>query len=277
MSWAGTITRSAVHALESVIGRRNLVRLGRLISLEARLDSANDMASNGELMVQDTLLASTSGAPMIVFDVGANVGDWSRHFLQKSGSRSVTVHAFEPASATYAQLRENLRSEGGRIALVNQALSDTCGTTEFAIVGVGLGINSLHAPLSKAESVEVIALNTLDNYCKQNSINQIDLIKIDAEGHDMHVLRGASGMFGKHAISAVQFEYNQRWIDARYFLKDAFELFLPLGYRLGKVTSRGVEFYPNWHFELESFREGNYLACLPELVERFPKIDWWNN
>jgi FkbM family methyltransferase len=277
MNWAGTITRSALRGLESVIGRRNLVRLGRLISMQARLDSANDMANNGELMVQDVVLASDSGVPMIVFDVGANIGEWSRHFLQKSGTRPLEMHLFEPASATYARLQDCLRNESSRVVFVNQALSDTCRTTEFAIVGAGLGVNSLHASLSKAESVEVIALNTVDNYCKLNSIGHIDLIKIDAEGHDMHVLRGAQEMLGKRAISALQFEYNQRWIDARHFLKDAFDLLLPLGYQMGKVTSRGIEFYPSWHFELESFREGNYLACLPECVERFPKVDWWHN
>jgi hypothetical protein len=59
-------------------------------------------------------------------------------------------------------------------------------------------------------------------------------------------------------------------------LKDAFELLLPLGYKLGKITGKGLEFYPDWHFELESFREGNYLACLPEWSSRFPQVKWWN-
>jgi hypothetical protein len=33
-----------------------------------------------------------------------------------------------------------------------------------------------------------------------------------------------------------------------------------LGYRVGKVTPRGIEFYEAWHPELESFKEGNYVC-----------------
>lgn len=33
-----------------------------------------------------------------------------------------------------------------------------------------------------------------------------------------------------------------------------------LGYKVAKVTAKGLEVYPRWHFELEVFREGNYLV-----------------
>lgn len=70
-----------------------------------------------------------------------------------------------------------------------------------------------------------------------------------------------------------QFQYNHRWIHARAFLLDAFELLTPLGYRLGKLTPFGVEFYPHWDPELETFVEGNYIACsarAPGCCRRFP-------
>ena len=60
-----------------------------------------------------------------------------------------------------------------------------------------------------------------------------------------------------------QFEYNHRWILGRFFLRDAFELVQAFGYRVGKLTPRGVEFYPGWDPELETFVEGNYVACAP--------------
>jgi hypothetical protein len=59
-------------------------------------------------------------------------------------------------------------------------------------------------------------------------------------------------------------------------LLDAFKFFEPLGYRIGKITPNAIEFYSKWHFELETFREANYIACLPEWSERFPQIKWWN-
>ena len=52
------------------------------------------------------------------------------------------------------------------------------------------------------------------------------------------------------------------------------ELLTPLDYRVGKVTRLGIEFYSRWDFELESFRESNYLACRGDWVERFPQVAW---
>jgi hypothetical protein len=83
-------------------------------------------------------------------------------------------------------------------------------------------------------------------------------------------------MLKRQAIGVLQFEYNHRWIGGRWFLRDAFDLLLPLGYALGKITPRGIEFYDRWHYELETFREANYLACTPSHVPTFPSIGWWN-
>jgi len=52
-------------------------------------------------------------------------------------------------------------------------------------------------------------------------------------------------------------------------------LLQPRGYRLGKLTPKGVEFYPRWDPDLETFVEGNYVACLPEVAARLPSVSWW--
>jgi FkbM family methyltransferase len=278
MSWQGGFVRKALlPAAEAILGRRNLVRLGRLITMQARLDIANDMACNGELMVQATLLLRSKGSHrIIVFDVGANKGDWTSALLRQAGQAPVYVHLFEPASRTYSLLRDKLQACGSNVILVNQAMSDRQGTAELVIMGEGAGTNSLCGDRTQAKAIETVRLNTIDHYCTEHDLKCIDLIKIDAEGHDMSVLRGASSMLEKQAIGLVQFEYNQRWIDSRQLLKDAFEFLLPKGYSLGKVTPKGIEFYPDWHFELESFREGNYLACTRQWQDLFPKVRWWN-
>jgi len=49
----------------------------------------------------------------------------------------------------------------------------------------------------------------------------------------------------------------------------------PAGYRLGKLTPFGVEFYPWWDPELESFVEGNYVALTARAVAMVPAVSWW--
>lgn len=262
--------------MEALVGRKNLVRLARSLTMAVRRDVANEMETNGELMVQQVVLRHAGAGPVVVFDVGANVGDWSKRLLASAGDPDLQVHAFEPASATFGRLADKLKFAGERVRLVRQALSSQTGTAQFYIAGEGLGINSLHVRSDRAAGQETVTLNTVDQYCKESCLNHIHLLKIDAEGHDFAVLEGASGMLAARSISVIQFEYNALWVHARHYLKDAFTMLQPLGYSLGKVTPKGIEFYPTYQFELESFCEGNYLACLQDWVPRFPQVKWWN-
>ncbi|MCU1285738.1 MAG: hypothetical protein JWO13_2088 [Acidobacteriales bacterium] len=276
MSISGYLTRKlTVPFLRAVIGRKNLVLFGRVLTMESRLDSDNHISGNGELLVQDTMLQHSPPGAVMVFDVGAHLGVWTLALLNRTKRSGLVLHSFEPASATFTILNGNVGVREN-VTFVNQALSDSVGTAQFYVAGAGVGTNSLHPASIEVATTEQVKLNTVDHYCREQGISRIDLLKIDAEGHDFAVIAGAREMLKSKTISMLQFEYNHRWIDSRHYLKDAFDMLLPLGYKIGKITSKGIEFYPGWHFELESFREGNYLACLDEWCARFPQIEWWN-
>jgi len=265
--------------LSAVLGRRNLVRLARFLLDESRLDIPNIMASNGERLVQRVVLNSTVSSRVTVFDVGAHIGDWTASLLAISDrvGRKVRVHAFEPSRTTFERLQQRFpRRSEGRVTTVHAALSDRAGTGVLRTVGDIALSNSLYPPLhDEPAGVEEVPLITLDGYCSSEGIDRIDLAKIDAEGHDLAILSGAGSMLSSQRINVVQFEYNHRWIAARTFLRDAFQLLGGFGYRIGKVTPRGIEFYARWDAELETYREGNYLGCLPERSRHFPVVRWW--
>jgi hypothetical protein len=61
--------------------------------------------------------------------------------------------------------------------------------------------------------------------------------------------RGGRRLFVEGRVDVAQFEYNARWVHARRYLRDAFTFADALGYQLGKVTPRGIEFYEAWHPE----------------------------
>lgn len=265
----------------ALLGRKELARLGRSISRRARLDVPNGIEANGELMVIDTMLAhqpSPRSSP-IIFDCGANVGRYVQAVAQRAasiGATDVTVHAFEPSAKTFASLQQNLAATAGIKQVLNcMALSDQI--IENAPLHVAFetaGTNSLLKGDVERQT-EAVHVSTVDHYCEANGVANVLLLKIDTEGNDYNVLLGAQRMLASGKIAAVQFEYNYRWIYARRFLRDVFELLEPLGYGLGKVTPEGVEFYPFWHPELETYVEGNYLACRTEWRDRFPQIKWW--
>ena len=195
------------------------------------------------------------------------------------GMSNIGLHAFEPASATVATLRKNLATELPALPVViNQcALSnDASGTRKLHVVHENAGVNSLLAgDFTPSAYTETVSVTTLDDYSTTAGITKVLLLKIDTEGNDHNVLLGARGLLTHGAIEVIQFEYNYRWIYARKYLRDVFELAADVGMAVGKVTPSGIEFYSEWHPELETFVEGNYLLCRPEWRTRFPAIEWW--
>jgi FkbM family methyltransferase len=265
-----------------ILGRGNVVRAARFVLYRARLDVPNDLNHNGESSLQRWILeVSAANRQVDVIDVGANVGRWSSSMLiaaRRAGRLDdIQLHAFEPSSYTFALLSEAL--DGHLVRLHRAALCEQPGTAALYVIAPGAGTNSLHAPPGSeiGGSTEDVVTTTLDSYVDQIGLDHVTLVKIDTEGHDLAVLRGARALFSKHRISVAQFEYNHRWVYARAFLRDAFELLEPLGYRLGKLTPRGVEFYPGWDAELETFVEANYIACLPQLAMMLPAVAWWKS
>lgn len=279
----GGLKALMVKSLWSTMGRRNLVRLARFLSNEARLDCPNDMSSNGELMVQDRVLGqAVSSERTVVFDVGANVGDWSAALLENAGGRgleAVELHCFEPAPAAYEKLAQRIETARGKldVELVKAAASGEDGEGTLHMVSDSAGINSLHArsDLAPVGSIRV-KLHRLDTYCRERSIDHVSLVKCDAEGHDFAVLSGARGLLERSAIDVFQFEYNWRWVDSRHFLRDVFELIDGLPYELAKITPDAVEPYRAWDPELESYREANYVLVSERARGWFPRISWWN-
>lgn len=266
-----SLVRSSINATEWLVGRRRVAKLARFVTNEVRLDVDNHMITNGEAIVQSVAL---SVANPTILDVGARYGEWSKNLLSRPGNTPI-IHLFEPSAYSASLARSAIGSRG---QVHQMALSDAPGTGELLIVHEGSGANSV-IPYTDQKRVtglrEPITFGTVDDFCFTHGIEQIRLLKVDAEGHDLAILRGSKQMLERRAVDLVQFEYNSRWIDARIFLLDAFELLGNYGYRLGKITPRGIETYDQWNPELEKFVEGNYLGFLPKLSGDLPLISWW--
>jgi len=278
-----TVRRTATSATDlacRTVGRRHVVRAARFVLRCASLDVPNDMRTNGELHLQRRVLGfSPPGRKIHVVDVGANIGWWSTAMVaaarQAGRLDDLDLHAFEPSSFTFARLSEALSEHS--VTLDRIALSERTGSSILHVVAPGAGTNSLHGPpvASAAANTEEVVTTTLDAYADRAGLDRIALVKIDTEGHDLAVLRGARRLLTEQRIVLAQFEYNCRWVDSRSYLRDAFDLLHPFGYRLGKLTPRGVEFYPGWDADLETFVEGNYVTCPQWAAERLPSVAWW--
>jgi FkbM family methyltransferase len=204
------------------------------------------------------------GGPLVIFDVGANRGQFLQLALSEFGGQSV-IHAFEPSSAAFAELRQRFGAESG-VVLNNFAMgSEDSQRTLFYDVA-GSELSSLYPrrvehhghSFTGSEQVQV---KTLDDYCGEQGVTRIDLLKLDVEGHELAVLNGAIKMFERDAIERVSFEFGGCNVDSRTFVRDFFEFFESRDMKLARVTAAG-KLFPITRYEegLEQFRTTCFLA-----------------
>jgi FkbM family methyltransferase len=270
------VKRHLAALLRALLGRRLLGRTGRFLWNAARLDGTNRFEINGEALVQDAFVRAASPGPLVVLDVGANVGDWSKALAERCAraGRKLTLHAFEPSAATFETLQRNAAGWGGeaKVGLHRLALSNRAGTAAFHSVGENKGRNSLYEIPGESRSEGPVELKTLDAFAAEQGLDRIDLVKVDTEGHDLFVIQGAARLLEEGRVRALQFEYTWRWIFSRTYLRDVFELLAGKPYALGKITPQGIEYYPGWDWSLESYVEGNYLITLNGGAPALPTV-----
>jgi FkbM family methyltransferase len=202
-----------------------------------------------------------------VFDVGANVGDWARLALQVNPA--ARLYCFEPSAFTFAKLTAN--AFPANVSCHNLGFGSAAGEASLYLFEDGSGMNSLYprsgledgwniAPPSKTETIRI---ETLDAFCAAQAIDRVDFLKMDVEGHELGVLNGAAGLFGRRAIGAVQFEYGGCNIDSRTFMKDFFEFFQARGYTLHKIHPNRLVPVARYDQRLDNFQHQNWVAMRP--------------
>ena len=235
-------------------------RLGRKLYCWARGDLTNDPETNGEYWLLGEVVKASS-APLVLFDVGSNKGEWTLRALssaQRTGKQAA-IGAFEPCAATRSILEARVAGNAN-VEVYAAALSSADGEAEFFSSGAGAGTNSLNAVSGTvAERVQLVAF---DSFARAHGIQHVSMLKIDTEGYDFDVLQGARQMLIDGAIDVLQFEYNWRWLLNKASLLDVFTLIQDLPYRFGKLNGDSIEFHEKWHFELDRFFENNYVLVL---------------
>ena len=147
------------------------------------------------------LLKATSGGNML--DVGANVGQTAL-FMRKEFPRAI-IHAFEPVPDTFAVLRQTTQHVQG-VQCHKMAVGAKEGLLEISYLPKGDVRNSLNTKRfvdDPAAHRAQVVITTIDAFCSANNIDHVDVIKTDTEGFDAEVLRGATCMFSRNAVSAV--------------------------------------------------------------------------
>ncbi len=203
---------------------------------------------------------------LVIFDVGANVGNYTKALSEFFLNRAV-IHSFEPSKKTFEIFLETTKDLKNVIPN-NFGLSDT-ETRQLLYTDVeGSGYastyqrNLVHFGITMDKSEE-IKLSTIDNYCRINNIEKIHFLKLDIEGHELKALNGAKEMIRNKQIDFIQFEFGGCNIDSRTFFQDFFYL-LKDNYTLYRILKNGLFEISEYKETYEIFITANYLAVIKE-------------
>jgi FkbM family methyltransferase len=181
---------------------------------------------------------SRFAADMTFIDVGANVGLYSALALSTPGFRG-RVLAIEPHAESRLYLQRTLQSNAAPAAtalVCELAASDRPGTLTLYQNPENKGDNRVYPdPLLKA--AQSIGADTLDNICRRHGISSAQFIKIDVQGAEATVMRGASGLLAASAQCILMTEFWPYGLarcgaDGLQYL----EMLAELGFRLYELT-----------------------------------------
>lgn len=231
-----------------------------------------DFRRNGELRYLEAWAKAVGRVPrshpLVVFDIGANKGDFTGEVLRLLGDRELVVHCFEPNPETFEMLAERFGDEP-RVRLVASALSDATGRLplhEYRDVH-GSGHASFLAETFRdiyaadARQIEV-PVTTVDAYMAEAGIAKVDYAKVDVEGYEKNVFGGMTGALARGVIERIQFEFNAHNAISGLTL---FQIGRMLAdYDIYKLLPNGTVPVPvsgaRYNARIEIFKYANYVA-----------------
>jgi FkbM family methyltransferase len=211
------------------------------------------------------LFRAVASGSRTILDIGANIGCTAILF----GGIADAVHAFEPSPTTFGFLRRNVERAGvANVSLHNVGLGETPGrfTLTFAPSNRAGGFVSDQTQASSGHAVEDIEIRRLDDVMPSLDAPPVDFIKIDVEGFEAHVLRGASATLAASRPLLV-LELNHWCLNAfqRTSIPDYFDLLRSLFPVLVAVDGAS---YLDLHNESE-----RYIVMYHHIVHmRFPNL-----
>jgi FkbM family methyltransferase len=172
---------------------------------------------------------------------------------------------FEPSPLAIASLTENLRDElkANLVEIVPAAVCQQTGSMDFYMEDDAGETSSLIATHSNQSARKItVATTTIDAEFARLNLEFIDFLKIDAEGYDLQVLRGAGNCLREKLIGVIQFEYNAPWTESSSTLASAISYLNGFGYPVYLLKRDGL-----YEFEYQAYGEyyrySNFVAIAP--------------
>jgi FkbM family methyltransferase len=199
--------------------------------------------------------------PKLAIDIGGNVGDYTAELRRRNPK--LEVHIFEPSTTNIEKLTARFENDS-LIKLAPFALSDEARTATLFSNEPGSPMGSLtqrklqHLQIA-FETTETINTIRFEDYWKTAlESRQLDMVKIDIEGHELSALRGFGSALDSTRV--LQFEFGGTDIDTRTFFQDFWYFFRDRNFDLYRITPLGAQKITRYQESDEYFSITNYIA-----------------
>jgi FkbM family methyltransferase len=204
-----------------------------------------------------------------IFDVGANIGDYTTAIIASFGSENINLYCFEPSKTAFGMLTAEL-SAYQNINLYNIGFGDKEETVKLYSYADGAGsasvVNKYYENINNSNYVEEIQITTLDAFCSTNKIEKIDFMKMDVEGYEFNILCGGKNLLTSYSIDFIQFEFGFPCIDSRVFFKDIYS-YLSDNYNIYRCLFDGLIKIDHYDYRDELYGIQNFLAVSKLITE----------
>jgi len=212
-----------------------------------------EFREHGETWIQQRF----SGKFNTIFDVGANIGEWTN--MTRSYQPNADIHMFEIVPQTYHRLLNNIEIDD-RMYSNSFGLLDVAGPVPMKHKTTYDALSTIVTDVRLDDSVPLTGLAfTGDQYVQSRGIDVIDYLKVDTEGAEGKVFQGFYNTFKEGKVRVVQFEYSFICVLTKWMLIDSYKFFEPLGFKLGRLKPDHIEFHDYTLID-EDFKGPEYVA-----------------
>jgi len=222
---------------------------------------------SGEIALMKLLARKYTGKrTYIIFDVGANQGDYCTELIKNILIEDLQIWCFEPSADTFKKLQLNLSAKTNiflnNIGFSNQNQQVPLYANEPGALTASLfPLERAFGATGKLSDFEMVTIKKIDDFLVEKDIPYIDLLKLDIEGNELNALYGAGNAIKAGKIKAIQFEFGTCNIDSRTFFRDFWNLLSPQ-YRIYRLLKDGLYHITQYSEYDEVFATINYYAEL---------------
>ena len=227
------------------------MRMGHRIRIDLRSWTERYAYFSGIYQDEDLIRAALRLLPdqAVALDVGANIGFFAVPLARALAERDGKLHAFEPLPSNFARLQENLGlNDLGQDTVATWA----CGlSSERAELEITLREDFQHGGETGNAAIVIddgldeqfqrirVPVRTLDDFAEENSLDRLDFIKIDIEGHEDMFFEGGRTTLAR-TRPTVLMEVNSAYFRRRgVVLADRLRETLPDDYGFARRSSHG--------------------------------------